>query len=154
MRENGMDSAKIRDLSDADAVATLDPSTRQLSPSPVHNFFTAMPKRLIRVTLQDGRSIKLTPEHPLLARSSSESADPAALRGDWLPAEQLKCSMHSFLVLPQQQHINDPAAFEPAAAGPAVDLALLQLKNAARLLGAVLSRGLQLHVSAPCELRM
>jgi DNA-directed RNA polymerase beta subunit len=63
---NRMETKKIRDLKDGDWVTTINRTTLEEEPSPIHNWFCKIPEKLFEVTTISGRKIKATPEHPLL----------------------------------------------------------------------------------------
>lgn len=63
---NRMDTRKIRDLKDGDWVTTINRTTLEEEPSPIHSWFCKMPDKLLEITTISGRKIKVTPEHPLL----------------------------------------------------------------------------------------
>lgn len=67
---NCMDSRKMRDMKDGDAVNTVNKETLKDEPSRIHSYFSKIPDKLFELTTISGRKIKATGEHPFLVKNS------------------------------------------------------------------------------------
>ena len=63
---NRVDTKKIRDIRDGEWVNTVNRTTLQDEPSPIHSWFCKMPDKLYEITTVSGRTIKATADHPFL----------------------------------------------------------------------------------------
>jgi hypothetical protein len=63
---NRVDTKKIKDIRDGDWVNTVNRTTLQDEPSPIHSWFCKMPDKLYEITTVSGRTIKATADHPFL----------------------------------------------------------------------------------------
>ena len=63
---NRVDTKKIRDIRDGEWVNTINRTTLQDEPSPIHSWFCKMPDKLYEITTVSGRTIKATADHPFL----------------------------------------------------------------------------------------
>jgi len=66
---NCMDSRKMRDMKDGDAVNTVNKKTLKDEPSHIHSYFSKIPDKLFELTTISGRKIKATGEHPFLVKT-------------------------------------------------------------------------------------
>ena len=63
---NQTDTIYIRDLANSDLVTTINPANLLAEPSPIHSWFRKMPDKLYKLTLNNGITIKATPDHKFL----------------------------------------------------------------------------------------
>ncbi|KAJ1839354.1 DNA-directed RNA polymerase III complex subunit Rpc2, partial [Coemansia sp. RSA 2703] len=105
--DNGMDVARICDLADGSRVATINPDTLDVTGSAIDHWFRTTPKRLLRITLADGRVIKATPEHPLRAASLDPLTGQPG-KPDWIHVGDLSATTHAILVSPQPAYMALP----------------------------------------------
>jgi DNA-directed RNA polymerase beta subunit/intein/homing endonuclease len=66
---NCMDSRKMQNMKDGDAVNTVNRKTLTDEPSRIHSYFSKMPDKLFELTTISGRKIKATGEHPFLVKT-------------------------------------------------------------------------------------
>jgi len=75
---------KIRDITNADSILTINPETLEEEISQIHSFFKKQPEKIIKLTTMTGRTIKCTPEHPILIQTNDGNV--------WSRADNLKLS--------------------------------------------------------------
>ncbi|KAJ2052882.1 DNA-dependent RNA polymerase II, partial [Coemansia sp. S2] len=122
--DNGMDVARICDLADGSRVSTINPLTLAVTDSSIDHWFRTMPKRLLCITLADGRVIKATPEHPLRAAPLDPQTGEAGVPA-WIHVGDLSTGKHALLVSPQPSYIPPPANYALCLTGAQVE----QLEN-------------------------
>ena len=66
LMSDGITTKKIKDMTNADRVMTVNPQTLEDVPSDIHSFFSKMPDKLFEITTVSGRKIKATANHPFL----------------------------------------------------------------------------------------
>ncbi|KAJ2886155.1 DNA-directed RNA polymerase III complex subunit Rpc2 [Coemansia aciculifera] len=126
--DNGMDVARICDLADGSRVSTVDPLTLAVTGSSIDHWFSTTPKRLLRITLADGRIIKATPEHPLRAAPLDAQTGEAGVPA-WIDVGDLSTGKHALLVSPQSTYITPPLNYALHLTAAQVDQ-VDQLENA------------------------
>lgn len=86
---DGMTTKKIKDFTNADTVLTINPNTLEKEESHIHSFFKKIPEKIIKITTFSGRTIKCSPEHPILVHTPKGHI--------WKTADELKLDDNVFI---------------------------------------------------------
>ena len=79
---DGFTRKKIKDITNADNVLTINPLTLGEEVSQIHSFFKKDPENIIKITTMTGRIIKCTQDHPILVYNADKNV--------WKRADELK----------------------------------------------------------------
>jgi hypothetical protein len=63
---NGINTKKIGVMTNDDNVLTINDSSLKEEPSSIHSYFKTTPSKVLKITTLSGRTIKCSPEHPIL----------------------------------------------------------------------------------------
>ena len=68
---DGISTIKIGDMKNGDSVITVNTTNLEESSSKIHSYFETIPSKILKIKTLSGRSIKCSPDHPLLVENNN-----------------------------------------------------------------------------------
>lgn len=82
LMSDGVTRKQIKNITNTDAILTVNPETLEEEISQIHGFFAREPEKILKITTMTGRTIKCTCDHPILINRENNNI--------WIRADELK----------------------------------------------------------------